>query len=74
MTRRKIVTRYTGDRGTAHKRIAKGTIAARPGFVYVVFTTGLLKDGALELPTSELKYRGQYIDRLPEAEYLSEDR
>jgi hypothetical protein len=73
-TPRKLVTRYTGDKGTAHRRIAKGSVAARRGHIFMVFTTGLNKGYALEIPTSDVKYRGQYIDRLPETAYLSEDR
>lgn len=74
MSHRKLVTRYTGDKGTAHRRIAAGTVEARAGNVFIVFTTGLHKGYALEVPTSEVKYRGQYIDRLSESVYLSEDR
>ncbi len=74
MTRRKLITRYDGTKGTAHRAIAKSTVAARPGYLFVVFTTGLHKGYALELPTSELKYRGKYVDSLPEADFLSADR
>jgi hypothetical protein len=72
--KRKLATRYTGDRGTLHRRIAQGTIEARSGNVFMVFATGLNKGYALEIPLSEVKYRGKYLSMLPEAEYLSEDR
>jgi hypothetical protein len=72
--KRKLCDRYTGDRGTLHRRIANGTISARPGYVFMVFTTGILKPYALEIATSEVKYRGTHIDRLPESDYLSPDR
>ena len=72
--RRKIVTRYTGDKATLHRRIARGTVAARPGYVFAVFTTGLHKGYALELPLSEFKRGDRYATALPEAEYISEDR
>lgn len=71
--RRKIVTRYTGEKGTLHARINKGTLPARARSVWMFFTTGLCKGYFLEIPTSELKYRGQYIDRLAESAYLSPD-
>jgi hypothetical protein len=71
---RKLVTRYTGDKGTAHHTIGNGSNGARTGYVYVVFTTGLHKGYALEIPTSELKYRGKPVDQLPESEWLSADR
>jgi hypothetical protein len=73
-TRRKLVTRYTGDKGTAHRRIANGTIEARPGNVFLLFVTGLNKGYALEVPLSDLKYRGNYVSTLPDADYLSADR
>lgn len=71
---RKLVTRYTGDKGTAHRRIANGTIEARSGHVFMVFTTGLHKNHALEIPQSELKYRGKYVNLLSDAVWLSPDR
>lgn len=71
---RKLVTRYTEDRATLHRRIAQGTIAAQPGNVFAVFTTGVHKGYALELPLSEFKYRGKYASQLPEDRYLSEDK
>jgi hypothetical protein len=70
---RKLVTRYTGDKGTAHRKIAKGTIEARQGNVFMVFTTGLNKGYALEIPLSDLKYRGKYVNSLPDAEFMSAD-
>lgn len=72
--RRKLVTRYTGDKCTIHRRIVQGTQSARPGYVWAVFVSGLLKNGALELPESEFKYRGKYLSMLPEVEWLSADR
>ncbi len=73
-TRRKLVTRFTGDKGTAHRAIANGTVTARPGYVFVVFTTGIHKGYALDVPLSDLKYRGKYVSMLPDADYLSPDR
>lgn len=72
--RRKIIDRYTGERGTVHRRIAKGTVAARPGNVFIVFITGLNKGYALEIPESDCKYRGKYLSALPESVWLSEDK
>jgi hypothetical protein len=75
---RKLVTRHDGTKGTAHKAIANGTMQAGAGRVFVVFTSApgkpWLKGFALNMPTNELKFRGQYVDRLPESVYLSPDR
>lgn len=71
---RKLVTRYSGERGTAHLAIAKGTMKARFGFLWFIATTGLNKGYALEIPMNELKYRGRYVDTLPASDFLTEDR
>lgn len=71
---RKLITRYDGTKGTAHRRIAQGTIEARSGFLFVVFTTGLHKGYAIEVPITELKYRGTSVGRLSEDRFLSPDR
>lgn len=71
---RKLATRYDGTRATIHRAIAQGTMTARPGYVWAVFTTGLHKGHALECPANEFKYRGQYLPMLAESAYLSEDR
>lgn len=72
--RAKLVTRYTADKGTAHRAIAKGTMTARAGHIWMIFATGVNKGYALELPTSEFKYRGKYIDQLAESLWLSDPR
>lgn len=73
-TPRKLVTRFDGDKGTAHRVIGKGSRRACLGYVFVVFTTGSHKGYALEVPVTELKYRGKYVYQLSEAIWLSADR
>lgn len=71
--RRKLITVYTGHKGTAHRRIAKGTREARAGNLFVLYADGPHKGYVLEHPISDLKYRGRYVGFLSEAEFLSED-